>query len=60
MFFLVSSAFLSFLFGFAFPPLWILTFLSVRGIVRLGREVHFVKHLATENARTKMYLEWSK
>lgn len=60
MFLLFSITALSFLFGFAFPPLWIVTLLALRGIVRLGRSIHAERYEADQLARTKAYLAWTK
>lgn len=60
MFLLSAITFLSFLFGFACPPLWVITFFAVRQIIRIGRARHLEMHRAAQLERHKVYMSWSK
>jgi len=60
MFALTTFLILSFTLGFAFPPLWIITFLCARQIIRIGHANHAARYRAEQMERMKNGLWWSK
>lgn len=59
MFLIVPILFLSFLIGFVCPPVWIVTLLALRQMVRHGRAIIVAQNEAQDMARIKLYRSFS-